>query len=182
LFVRCYFVIGPYAAARDLADELAPHAVVGLLDLGAGPMDIETAHVASTADGRMTIAMGPGPSDEQTLHFLAKPYPGAKSIFLLEDTLSQRMVVSSDPYSLASSRRFENPLPPEHKEHEKYNDRRLMVPGDGRTKIVTLLGYAMPEARAELQGMDWTSIGHAIGDKHPPIAVDSSCEALMLPK
>ncbi len=182
LFVRYYFVIAPFAAARDLSEELAPQAVVGLLDPGAGPMQIEKAHVASTAGGRTTIAMGPGPSDEPTLHFLAKPYPGAKPIFLLEDTLSQRMVVSSDPYSLASSRRFVNPLPPEHKEHEKYNDRRLTVPGDGRTRFVNLLGYAVPSALAEFPGIEWTSIGSLITDKYPSVTVDSSCAKLLLPK
>ena len=146
LFFRYYFVVAPFAAARDLANELAPHAVVGLLDTESRSLEAEEAHVASSADGRMTIESGPGLHDEPTLHFLAKPYRDAKPIFLLEGTLSHRMVITSDPYSLASSRPFVNPLPPEHKEYEKYNDRRLMVQADGRTRFVNLLGYAMPSA------------------------------------
>jgi hypothetical protein len=182
LFVRYYFVVGTFAATRDLADTLAPHAVVGLLATGPGPIEVETAHVASTSDGRMTIEVGPGLHDEPVFHFLARPYRDAKPIFLLEDTLSHRMVLSSDPYSLSSSRPFLNPLPAGHKEYEKYNDRRLMTPGDGRTKFVNLLGYAVPSALAELTGVEWTTIGSAIADMCPSIAVDSSCAKLMLPK
>ena len=53
-------------------------------------------------------------------------------------------MLSSDPYALCGKETFANPCAEGHPKHEKYADRQVLMPYDGSTEWLALVGYALP--------------------------------------
>jgi hypothetical protein len=126
---RLYFVIGPLRDVMRQGRTLVAH-----VDYGIVPLLRKDAPIV-----RATIGA------RQPFFLWGRPVPGSTPIFLLRDTTTRRLLVTHDPYQLASTAPFENPYPEGHAKHDRYANRRVLRPYDGRTEYVALLGFGLRE-------------------------------------
>lgn len=91
---------------------------------------------------------GGGPSGtgtgEPQLWLYAHPVPGTVPVFSMEDTRTNRVFATLDPYELCRTAPFQNPLPPSHPEFQTYQNRTLYYQYESPGKLRELLGYAYP--------------------------------------
>ena len=84
----------------------------------------------------------------------AWPAAGTRPLFLLRETATGRRCVTDDPYRFASTAPLENPYPPDHPKHARYEGRRVLRPYDGRTAYLGLLGYGVRVGEGGRAGAD----------------------------
>ena len=73
---------------------------------------------------------------------LAFPEKGAVPVFLLVDKSSDKQVISADIYALAESEPYPNPLPVDHAEYKRYQNRVIYRQYSPHIGYENLLGYA----------------------------------------
>ena len=73
---------------------------------------------------------------------LAFPEQGAVPVFLLVDKRSDKQVISADIYALAESEAYPNPLPEDHAEYQRYQNRKIYRQYSPHIGYESLLGYA----------------------------------------
>ena len=136
LAARWFLVSGSFDDVRRRAEELAPEAGVWT------PVpDASAAQEIWMSDGRPATTGEGKPAFE--LH--AQPLPGTVPFFLMKDTRSGEIFVTTDPYVLTDSEPFANPLPNDHPEHSRYEGRVVYHQYSSRGVFLDLLGYAFPK-------------------------------------
>ena len=73
---------------------------------------------------------------------LAFPTEGASPIFLLRDKRTGEQVITADLYALAESEPYPNPLPKDHPDHRRYENRVIYKQYSPHIGYEKLLGYA----------------------------------------
>jgi len=137
LVARWFLLAGPFAEVCTRAEGLVPHAEMWM--------------PASDPPGRVPVWLvegRPSKTGEGTpaFHLYAQPAKGCVPIFLMEDTRSDEVFATTDPYALVRSAPLENPLPPDHPEHALYEGREVFYPYEGPGRLVGLMGFARPKA------------------------------------
>jgi len=148
-FYRLFFVVGRLGEAAKRAVTLVRHVDYGILTFD--PETTPLAPVYAAADprtGQSIVAAQAPPGTKPLFLTWAWPVPGSVPLFLLRDTARDRLLITHDPYQLASTAPYENPYPPGHAKHARYARRRVLKPYDGATDYLGLLGYALVAGRA----------------------------------
>lgn len=131
--IRWYLVSGSFAKVRAHAAKLADKALIA-------PINYQDSPIQSVwVDQGVVNTNGKG---KQWGNLLAFPEKGAVPVFLLEDNRSGQQVISADIYALAESEPYPNPLPKEHPEYSRYQNRVIYRQYSPHIGYKNLLGYA----------------------------------------
>jgi hypothetical protein len=149
---RWHLVADGFLAARNTADSLVPFAGIWMPNLdstAASPVWISGGEPSDTGSG------------EPSTHLYAQPIPGTVPVFAMEDTRTGGIFATFDPYTLTPTAPFPNPLPANHPERARYQNRVLYYQYESPGAVRKLLGYARREnlpgggcTRFELPGPD----------------------------
>ncbi|NIL97831.1 MAG: hypothetical protein GTO62_12085, partial [Planctomycetales bacterium] len=133
--LRWFLVSGKFGHVRQVASRLVAHAEIKTISFDAAAIQSVWA-----ADGRVSTSGEGAP----WAGFLAFPAPGSVPVFLLKDRRSGEYLVTTDIYALAPSEPFPNPLPPDHAEYARYQNRVFYKQYSPHIGYEDLLGYAYP--------------------------------------
>jgi hypothetical protein len=142
LAARWFLVVGDFEHVRERSSELSEHA--GVWRPAFDPAMLQPIW----RDGDSVRSSGRGTSD---LALFAQPIPGSVPVFLMEDVRSGEHFVTLDPYALTETLPFANPLPADHPEFERYQNRHVYRQYDSPGVLRDLLGFAFtaePEAQS----------------------------------
>jgi hypothetical protein len=150
LSIRWYFVSGEFSKVRKQAAELSGKAGVRAIDFDADarqPVWIEDGSVVTDGAGEPWIR----------LH--AFPAEGTVPVFLLKDKRTGEQLITTDPYALAETEPFPNPLPEDLEIHDTYNDRVVYKQYAPHIGYENLLGYLPKDEKLSLPaGIDKTRL------------------------
>lgn len=131
--IRWYLVSGEFARVRKTAAELSDKA-------GVYPIHFdETARQSVWVTGSKITTEGKG---SPWIQFFAFPAKGTVPVFLLEDKRNGKQVITADPYILAETEPFPNPLPEDFEGREIYDNRVIYKQYAPHIGYENLLGYA----------------------------------------
>jgi len=131
--IRWYLVSGEYAQVRKAAAKLAGKA-------GVSRLAFEDTVKQSVWNVDKTISTeGAG---DPWIQLQAFPVKGTVPLFLLTDKRNGELVVTADPYALAETEPFPNPLPEGFKNREIYDNRVIFKQYAPHIGYQNLLGYA----------------------------------------
>ena len=131
--IRWYLVSGSLVDVREHAAKLADKAFMA-------PLKYENSPVQPVwVDNGLVNTEGRG---EKWGGLLAFPEKGAVPVFLLVDKSSDKQVISADIYALAESEPYPNPLPVDHAEYKRYQNRVIYRQYSPHIGYENLLGYA----------------------------------------
>lgn len=133
LSVRWYLVSGAFAAVREQAAKVAGQARITSIkfdDVAKQPVWIKEGRVVTEGEGEPWIEM------------YAFPLKGAVPVFLLENKHTGEQIITADPYALAETEPYPNPLPEDIPIHEIYNNRVVYKQYLPYIGYENLLGYA----------------------------------------
>jgi len=137
LVARWYLLAGSFADVRKRAEELVKLAEIGMPSLNAPhrvPVWLVNGKPSRVGEGAPSFSL------------YAVPAKGCVPVFLMEDTRSGEVFATLDPYALVRSAPLDNPLPPDHPEHARYEGREVFYPYEGPGRLIGLLGFARTEA------------------------------------
>jgi hypothetical protein len=130
---RWYLVIGPFQQVRSKGAALAHRA--GVFRPKIDRRVLQPIWLSSGVP--VTSGAGTPP-----LAFFAHPVPGTVPVFLMEDTRTGERFVTTDPYALTGTVPFANPLPSDHSEFWRYQNRVLYLQHESPGVLRDLLGFA----------------------------------------
>ncbi len=131
--IRWYMVSGSLADVRKHAANLADKALIAPIkyqDSPAQALWIEQGIINTEAKGKQWGSL------------LAFPEEGSVPVFLLKDKRNDQQLVSADIYALADSEPYPNPLPKDHPEYPRYQNRVIYRQYSPHIGYESLLGYA----------------------------------------
>jgi len=131
--IRWFLISGNFADVRKTASKLSGQAGIKSISFDAGAIQS-----VWLKDGKLSTEG----SGDRWARLLAFPVEGSVPVFLLEHKPTGQQVVTADPYALAPSEPFKNPLPKDHPEFERYQNRRVFKPYSPDIGYENLLGYA----------------------------------------
>ena len=131
--IRWYLVSGEFSEVRGTAAKLSKHAGVHRMTL-----DSEKLQSIWAADGKVSTS-GEGKPWSKLLAF---PVEGCVPVFLLEDKETGEQTITADIYALAPKKPFPNPLPADHAEYNRYQNRFVYQQYLPKIGYENLLGYA----------------------------------------
>ncbi len=135
LAIRWHLVAGEFLKVRTLAAELAEKAGVQRLQFDCSakqPVWLSGGKVATEGEG------------EPWIELCAFPAKGTVPVFLLEDKRTGEQIITADPYALAETESYPNPLPADLKIHDIYDNRVVYKQYAPHIGYENLLGYAYP--------------------------------------
>jgi hypothetical protein len=91
----------------------------------------------------------PAPDAQPVCQLYSRPVRRSKPVFVLQDSGTGQFILTTDPALQCRREPLENPYPPGHEKHEKFEHRAQYVTNQTRTKSWQLLGYAMPADAAD---------------------------------
>ncbi len=138
--IRWFLISGTFADVRKVASRLSAHAEIKPITF-----DAAARQPVSVQNGRLSTSAG----GKRWSEFLAFPVQGSVPVFLLEDKRSGQQVVTADIYALAPREPFANPLPKDHPEYPRYQDRMVYKPYARNIGYENLLGYAYAQKPAD---------------------------------
>ncbi|MDF7806603.1 hypothetical protein P4E94_04075 [Pontiellaceae bacterium B12219] len=136
LSIRWFLVAGEFSKVRKSAAILAEKAGVRRVQFESAakqPVWIKDGNVVTEGDGA------------PALQLCAFPAKGTVPVFLLEDKRTGNQTVTTDPYALADSEPYPNPLPKDLEFYEIYNNREIYKQYAPHIGYQNLLGYAFKE-------------------------------------
>jgi hypothetical protein len=136
LSIRWYLVSGSFAQVRQRAAELAPYAHVQRKWYGT-----DAVQPLFTVNGEVTLE-NTRSEGHRWGSLLSFPVEGASPVFLLVDRRTGQQVVTADLYALAESDPYPNPLPADHPEYHRYQNRVIYKQYSPHIGYRNLLGYA----------------------------------------
>ena len=131
--IRWYLVSGSFAKVRAHAAKLADKALIAPIKYEDSPTQtlwIEQGIINTESKGKQWGSL------------LAFPEEGAVPVFLLRDKRNGQQLVSADIYALAESEPYPNPLPKDHAEYSRYQNRQIYRQYSPHIGYESLLGYA----------------------------------------
>ena len=141
LSVRWYLVAGEFSKVRKLAAEVSGKAGISRIEF----KDSAKQPVWIT-DGKVVTEGGGAP----WIELRAFPVKGAVPVFLLEDKRTGEQIITADPYALAETEPYPNPLPADLAIHDLYNNRVVYKQYLPHIGYENLLGYAYAEKPDEI--------------------------------
>lgn len=69
------------------------------------------------------------------------PINDSAPLFLIKDNSTDEYIVTTDPYLVCEKAPFTNPYPVDHENFQRFNNRTIYKPYDGKTEWIELLGY-----------------------------------------
>lgn len=138
--VRWYLVVGKFSKVWKTASTLSGKSGVSYIDF-----DDAAKQPVWITDGNITTEGKGAP----WIELCAFPVKGTVPIFLLEDKRTGEQLITTDPYALAETVPFPNPLPEELDIHEIYNNRVVYKQYGSHIGYKNLLGYAFAEKPAD---------------------------------
>jgi hypothetical protein len=75
----------------------------------------------------------------------AYPVRDSMPLFLMRETATGKLAISTDPYLFCTKIPFANPYPAGHAKHDQYENRVRYITYDGKTEFLDLLGFVMPK-------------------------------------
>lgn len=130
--VRWYFVLGEFSKVWKTAAKLSEESGVSFIDFDG------SAKQSVWIDDGKVITDGTG---EPWVELCAFPAKGTVPIFLLEDKRTGEQIITSDPYALAETEPFPNPLPEDLEIHGIYNNRVVYKQYAPHISYKNLLGF-----------------------------------------
>lgn len=162
IWYRVFLVVNRRDRAIELARSLVDKVDYGLLTFDPATTPLVPVHVR---DGRVVDpAAAQGPS---TFELYARPVPGSLPVFLLEDTATDREVVSTDPYRFVPQEPLDLGVPAEHPHHDYYAQVKGIALDRHTTKWKRLLGYGL---RARPGAAGFAPLSSAAGPQLFPAA------------
>jgi len=131
--IRWYLVAGEFSNVRKKAADLSAKAGVTRIKFDAA--DRQSVWIA---DGKV-VTEGQG---SPWIKLCAFPAKGTVPVFLLEDRRNGEQIITADPYALAETEPFPNPLPENLGIHSIYNNRVIYKQYLPHIGYENLLGYA----------------------------------------
>ena len=162
VWFRTFLVVNRRDRAIEQARSLVDKVDYGLLTFDPATTPLVPVHVA---DGRVVepaTAQGP-----PVFELYAKPVPGSLPVFLLEDTLTGREVVTTDPYRFVPQEPLDLGVPADHPHHDYYAQVKGISLDRHTTKWKRLLGYGL---RTQPERADFTPLSSAAGPQLFPAA------------
>lgn len=133
--IRWYLVSGGFKQVRERSAQLSPHAQIKRISFSPDALQ-----PMWEKDGKISLEEGEGSTRLGDL--CAFPARGTIPVFLLKDKRSGKYVVSANIYAIAESEPYPNPLPKDHPEHYRYQNRVIYKQYSPHIGYEKLLGYA----------------------------------------
>ncbi len=133
--IRWYLVSGGFKQVRERSAQLAAHAHLKRISFPAN------AH-QQLWHKEGSIMLNKIEGAEKLGSLCAFPAKGTVPVFLLKDKRSGKYVVSANIYAIADSEPYPNPLPKDHPEHYRYQNRVIYKQYSPHIGYENLLGYA----------------------------------------
>lgn len=133
--LRWFLVTGSFENVRARAAELVPYAQMDKPDPDPG-----AAQPVWMRDGAPTTSG----QDEPALHLYAQPVPGTVPVYSMRDAHTGKIFATLDPYEQTRRSPVTNPLPEDHPEHSRYNNRVVYHTYEPCSAPIELLGFAHP--------------------------------------
>ena len=138
--IRWYLVSGEFAEVRESAQRLSAHSGVEHITFekaGLQPVWLSENKLETDGEGKPWI------------HFFAYPVKETVPVFLLEDKRTGQQMITADPYALAATEPFPNPLPDDYKGREVFNDRVVYRQYAPHIGYENLLGFAYKKKQGD---------------------------------
>jgi len=126
IWYRSYLVVNRRDRAIELAKSLVDKVDYGLLTFDPAETPLVSAQVAGSP----------------AFQLFAKPVPGSKPLFLIENATTGREVVTTDMYTFFDKEKLDWNLPPEHPDADYYNNAYAYRLEKHNSRWHRLLGYA----------------------------------------
>ena len=140
LSMRWYLVSSTFSDNRKISSKLADKARVSRIQFnGDAKQAIHTENNAINTDGK----------GEKWTELMAYPAPNTVPIFLLKDKRTGKQLITTDLYAIAESDPYPNPLPKDHKEYERYQNRVIYKQYSPHIGYENLLGFAYKKKPAD---------------------------------
>jgi YHS domain-containing protein len=164
MYYRYYWVVGTLADVQSKANALADYVDYGLLSIteaNTGQIPLYTKSV----NGQTILSREGTSGQTPILKTYAKPVANSLPLFLLRDTISGAYKLSFDPYEFSNTEPFTNPYSLGDPKYETYQDRSLYKQYDGKMEYVDLLGFALPENKANSIDYSYIDLYDAVTDR-----------------
>ena len=109
----------------------------------------------------MTLSRTPSAGAEAVCQVYNEPVRHAKPLFVVRERPTGRSIVTTNPYELSRREPYPNPLPKEHKLHEKLQgaEKRYTYESESGKKLAwELLGFVMPKTKASRALKDYMEL------------------------
>jgi len=140
LAVRWFLIVGSFSEVRNLAKKAADKASV------TRPTYESKALQPIWADSSGINTEGSGKIWRELFAF---PVPGTVPVFLIEDQRDGSLLITADPYALAETQPFPNPLPNDNPVFDTYQNRVVHFQNSSRIGYLNLLGFASSKKSEE---------------------------------
>jgi hypothetical protein len=139
LSIRWYLIAGEFPQVRKRATGLLAQARIARIEFDSRPRQSVWIH-----EGRV-VTDGTG---DPWIQLHAFPANDTVPVFLLIDKRTGQQILSADPYALAETEPFPNPLPSDFNGRSLYDNRVIYKQNAPHIGYENLLGYAYPEKPA----------------------------------
>ena len=168
IWYRSFLVVGPRDKVIQQATELVDHVDYGLLDFG--PETTRMLPVSIDGDKLLTgkAAKSHTKQNQQSKKFavFAKPVTGTKPLFLIENSVTDQQVVSTDPYIFVPQQKLDLQFPPNHPFAKYYSNVIGYSLGQRRSQWRALLGFGFEK---KPESGNWAQLSDLLDkSKFPP--------------
>ncbi len=161
--LRMYFVIGTLSEVAEKANQLADFAEYEPLTF----TEAETPRVRlyqKRIGGDLVLTRTPTP--QPLCEVYAWPVNGSVPLFLMKNNQTGRHFMTTDPYAQCDREPFTNPFKPGDEHYEKYQNRTVYRPYSGQTDWIELLGFVLPQAKADTRAFKYTPFSKLLTEAH----------------
>lgn len=153
--LRMYFVIDTLDKVAEKCNRLADHADYEPLDLSEANTPLVPLYAKRVGADAVLSREAAG---QPVCKVYAWPVNQSVPLFLMKNNETGRHFVTTDPYAQCASEPFKNPFKPGHASYAKYQDRTIYRPYLKKTDWIELLGFVMPEDRADRKTYAYDSL------------------------
>ncbi|THF75254.1 S-layer homology domain-containing protein [Cohnella fermenti] len=146
---KFYYVVGKLGEVAEKAKQLANDTDYGFVQYGQSDADQLAYYVQSDEAGTKTLSLRKSGSDAKAFATYAQPVPGTTPLFLLRETATKQLVLTTDPFLLSTKVPYANPYPVGDPKHDLYEGQYQYKAYDGKTDYLGMLGYVYPADTAE---------------------------------
>lgn len=146
LLYRMYFVVGGMNNVNTHARKLVNKVDYQVLQLNPQNAPRTWVYKDSQHKNGLALEAQPRKSNKPLIQCYAWPVSGTRPVFNIRDTKRNKVILTTDPYLLASTADFDNPYPADHPKHQRYQNRKILRPYDGRTQYLGLAGFTNDNA------------------------------------
>lgn len=161
--LRMYLVIGTLGEVAEKANRLAEFADYEPLTFTEA--DTPRVPLYQKRIGE-DLVLTRTPTPRPLCEVYAWPVNGSVPLFLMKNNQTGRHFITADPYAQCEQEPFKNPLKPGDEGFEKYQNRTVFRPYSGKTDWIELLGFVMPEAKADAGAFPYAALSGLLTEDH----------------